>query len=220
MNFLKKLASYFYPIKVHEIPSKRSGAIEVTLVNGKLVIDSENANYSYGSLQKILKKGLLLFDKNKLQQCKNILVLGVAGGSVIETLQDDFNLIDAKITGIEIDETVLNIAKKYFKIDKKPNVTLLIADAFHFIKTSNEIYDLIIIDIFNDQNMPKELFTDVFWNHIHRILSTNGLCLFNSIPTSFTTNTKNKVLAQFLKSLFRQVRRKQIEINELFVLEK
>jgi spermidine synthase len=58
MSFIQKIVSYLYPIKVKEISSERSGSLEVTLVNGKLVIDSENANYSYGSLQQVLKKGL------------------------------------------------------------------------------------------------------------------------------------------------------------------
>ena len=56
MNIFKKIASYIYPIKLTEIPSDRSGSLEITLVNGKLVVDSENDNYSYGSLQKVLKK--------------------------------------------------------------------------------------------------------------------------------------------------------------------
>ncbi len=175
MSFLQKILSYLYPIIIHQIPSERSGALEVTLVNGKLVIDSKNANYSYGSLQKVLKKGILQFDREKLQQCKEVLILGVAGGSIIETLQDDFKLTDAKITGIEIDEDVLELAKTYFNIDKKRNVNLIVADAFEFIKTTNKTYDLIVIDIFNDSEMPKQVFENYFWSEVYNLLNLNGL---------------------------------------------
>ena len=220
MNVIQKIASYFYPIKIHQMPSERSGALEVTLVNGKLVIDSENANYSYGSLQKVLKKGLLQFDAEKLQQCKNILILGVAGGSIIETLQADFKLKDAQITGVEIDKEVLTLANTYFKINKKPNVKLVCEDAFEFVKTTNQTYDLIVIDIFNDSKMPTSLFDYSFWNKIHNTLPNNGLCLFNSISTSNNCIERNNKLFKQIQPKFTQVTRKKTAINELFVLVK
>ena len=220
MSFLQKILSYLYPIIIHQIPSERSGALEVTLVNGKLVIDSKNANYSYGSLQKVLKKGILQFDREKLQQCKEVLILGVAGGSIIETLQDDFKLTDAKITGVEIDEDVLELAKTYFNIDKKRNVNLIVADAFEFIKTTNKTYDLIVIDIFNDSEMPKQVFENYFWSEIYNLLNLNGLCLLNSIIGSRENAQRNEMLNQFLEQKFKICTRKKTAINELFILEK
>jgi spermidine synthase len=55
---LKKLFSYLIPITIFKQKSTISSTIEVTWVNGELVLDSNNTNYSYGSLQRILKKGL------------------------------------------------------------------------------------------------------------------------------------------------------------------
>jgi len=220
MNFLKRIASYLYPIKIHQTSSERSGSLEVTLINGKLVMDSDNANYSYGSLQKVLKKGLLQFDIAKLKQCKNILVLGVAGGSILETLQDDFKLTEAKITGVEIDAEVLELAKIYFQIDQKKNVNLVLADAFKFINTTKETYDLIVIDIFNDSNMPPQLFEKSYWINICNLLNLKGLCLFNSIIDSSGDKQRNENLQFLLKDIFSVVKQKTTHINELFVLEK
>lgn len=50
--------SYLIPIKIYTLKSAISKSIEVTWYNGKLVLDSENTNYSYGSLQLILRLGL------------------------------------------------------------------------------------------------------------------------------------------------------------------
>ncbi len=220
MNFIQKIVSYLYPIKVKEISSERSGSLEVTLVNGKLVIDSENANYSYGSLQQVLKKGLLSIGTEKLQKLENILVLGVAGGSVIKTLKNDFNT-DAKITGVEIDPDVIELANKYFKLNSISNLELVIADAFQFIKNTQETYDLIIIDIFNDSNMPNELFENQFWSSIHKSLNNNGKCLFNTIYTSKKDLQRNQQLTSLLKSLFKSIKQlKTHRINELFIIEK
>lgn len=220
MSFIQKIVSYLYPIKVKEISSERSGSLEVTLVNGKLVIDSENANYSYGSLQQVLKKGLHSIGTEKLQKLENILVLGVAGGSVIKTLKNDF-YTDAKITGVEIDPDVIELANRYFKLNSISNLNLVIADAFQFIKTTQETYDLIIIDIFNDSSMPNELFEDDFWNRVQQLLNNKGFCLFNSIYTSKKDLERNKQLSTHLESIFKTSKQlKTHRINELFILEK
>jgi len=220
MNIIKKIASYIYPIKIKKIPSKRSGTLEITLINGKLVVDSENANYSYGSLQKVLKKGLAYIDFEKLQKLENILVLGVAGGSVIQTLRNDFN-IKAKITGVEIDSDVIELANTYFKLNEISNLKLIIADAFEFLKNTNSTYDLIIIDIFNDSKMPKGLFDHIFWNLVHKSLNNGGICLFNTIYNSKKDMQRNQLLNSQLKTLFKSSKQiKTHRINELFILEK
>jgi len=220
MNFIHKIVSYLYPIKVKEISSERSGSLEVTLVNGQLVIDSKNANYSYGSLQQVLKKGLRYIGNEELQKAKNILVLGVAGGSVIKTLRNDFKL-KASITGVEIDPDVIDLANSYFKLNSISNLNLIVADAFEFVKTTNTTYDFIIIDIFNDSKMPEELFNNDFWLHIYKSLNNDGKCLFNTIYTSQKDSLRNQELNSFLKNLFKSSKQlKTHRINELFVLEK
>ena len=50
---IRKLFSYLIPITIYKIKSAWSKSIEVTWANGELVMDSENTNYSYGSLQQI-----------------------------------------------------------------------------------------------------------------------------------------------------------------------
>lgn len=59
----------------------------MTYVNGKKVLDTENANYSYGSLQKILEIGLT---KVNLKNVENLLLLGMGGGSIIHSLRNTF----------------------------------------------------------------------------------------------------------------------------------
>lgn len=220
MNLLKQFFSFIYPINVETISSERSGSLEVTLVNGKLVIDSENANYSYGSLQQVLKKGLSFIGKHKLEQLDSILVLGVAGGSVIQTLRSDFKL-NTKITGVEIDADVIHLANTYFQLNKTSNLELITADAFEYINTTKNKYDLIIIDIFNDTQMPNNLFDEKLWNSIHKLLTKKGLCLFNSIYTSTKELDRNDQLKSQLTSQFSNVDSlKTNRINELIILEK
>ncbi len=61
----------------------------------------KNTNYSFGSLQRALKKGLKYIGYERIRNFESILILGVAGGSVIETLNKEVKF-DGKITGVEI----------------------------------------------------------------------------------------------------------------------
>ncbi len=120
---LKKLFSYLIPIKIFKVNSSLSKTIEVTWANGELVLDSENTNYSYGSLQRILRKGLKHIGFEKIAMMEHVLVLGVAGGSVIKTLADEIHF-EGQITGVDIDSDIIKIANEYFKLDEIKNLNI------------------------------------------------------------------------------------------------
>ena len=172
---IAKFFSYFLPINVIKRKSSISNSLEVTWNNGELVLDSKNTNYSYGSLQRILKKGLKYIGYDRIRKFENILVLGVAGGSVIKTLVDEVKF-KGKITGVEIDPEIVDIANTYFKLNEIKNLELIVEDAFEFVLKTKESFDLIIIDIFQDTTMPSFLFEDYFIKRIHFLLKKKLQC--------------------------------------------
>ena len=177
---LKKLFSYFIPINVFQQKSNISQTLEVTWINGELVLDSKNTNYSYGSLQRILRKGLKFIGFERIKTMDHILVLGVAGGSVIKTLVDEINF-EGKITGVEIDNSVITIANEYFHLDQIKNLEIIIDDAFEFVLKTKNKYDVVIIDVFQDTKMPNFLFETYFINRICYLLQPKGFILFNTM---------------------------------------
>ena len=80
---IKKLLSFIFPITILNQKSSISQALEITWMNGKLVLDSKNTNYSYGNLQRILRTGLKNIGFKKIKEMSSILVLGVAGGPAL-----------------------------------------------------------------------------------------------------------------------------------------
>jgi spermidine synthase len=72
---VRKILSYIVPFTIRKIRSAFSGALELTIINGKKVLDSAHANYSFGTLQRVLKFGLT---KVNLSCIRNILLLEVA----------------------------------------------------------------------------------------------------------------------------------------------
>ncbi len=178
----KKLFSYLIPITIFKEKSTLSKTLEVTWADGKLVLDSENTNYSYGNLQRILRKGLIKIGFERIKSMQSILVLGVAGGSVIRTLVDEIKF-EGKITGVEIDKNIIDIANTYFYLDSIPNLEIIIDDANKYVSNNNFKFDLIIIDIFQDSKMPAFLFETIFINRICALLQPKGIILFNTMLT-------------------------------------
>jgi predicted O-methyltransferase YrrM len=218
---IKKIFSYLIPIKIYETKSVLSKSIEVTWANGELVLDSQNANYSYGSLQRILRLGLKNIGYKKILDMNHILVLGVAGGSVIKTLVEEIKF-KGKITGVEIDAEIIKIANAYFKLDQIKNLEIVIDDAFEFVLKTKAKYDLIIIDIFLDTTMPNFLFETFFINRVCSLLKSRGVILFNTMILNETQNIRNKkYVAEFYNKQFKIKTIPRIEIhNELILIEK
>jgi len=216
----KKLFSYIIPLNISKQKSTISQTLEVTWANGKLVLDSKNANYSYGSLQRILRKGLKTIGFEKIQAMEKILVLGVAGGSVIKTLVDEINF-KGKITGVEIDKAVIEIANDYFHLNEIQNLEIIIDDAFEFVSKTNHKYDLIIIDIFQDTKMPDFLFEKIFIERICLLLNPKGFILFNTMILNKNQKQLNLDYAKNFDSNKYRITHfnKMEETNELIIIE-
>ena len=217
---IKRVLSFLLPIKIHQKKSIYSKNLEITWNNGHLVLDSENTNYSFGSLQRVLKKGLKYIGYERIQNFNSILVLGVAGGSVIETLKKEVKFV-GKITGVEIDAAVIELARKYFGLGNYNNVSIVNDDAFEFVLKTKEKYDLIIIDIFQDTTMPNFLFEDFFINRINFLLNVNGFILFNTMVLGYQDRRRNVDYKNKFDSNYSVRLYPKIEVhNELFTIKK
>lgn len=217
---LKKLFSYILPFNIFKQKSTISQTLEVTWTDGELVLDSKNTNYSYGSLQRILRKGLKFIGFEKIQTMNQILVLGVAGGSVIKTLVDEIHF-EGKITGVEIDKAIIEIANEYFHLDQIQNLEIVIDDAFEFVLKTKDKYDLIIIDVFQDVRMPNFLFEKFFIDRICFLLNSKGFILFNTMVLSEQQKQLNQdFFDAFDTTKFAVTKLRKIEeLNELMIIE-
>src|SRR5699024_8218858 len=147
-----------------------------TWYNGKKHLNTTNANYSYGSLQKILKFGL---QKINVDHVNRVLILGLGGGSVIQTLQNDFQY-SGVITAVDVDPVIIEIAKTEFGISENQYLRLICQDAFDYMKTNSLQFDLLIIDLFIDTEVPKKFLKFSFWKDVVRACTPNGIILFNA----------------------------------------
>lgn len=177
---LKRILSYIFPITLLRKSSTVSGPLSVTLLSGKRLLNTPNTDYSFGSLQRILRFGLQKIGFERIQKQKNILVLGLAAGSVVETLVEEVKF-RGQIHGVDIDKDVIEIGRQYFNLDKIKNLHIFLTDAQDYIKTTPIKYDSVIVDIFQDDQMPAFLFAPAFFSQLKKILNKKGVILFNTI---------------------------------------
>ena len=215
LNKLRKILSYIWPI-TQKKESDFSGKLEITWIDGKKVLDTKNANYSYGTLQKVLENGLAHVD---FQQINSVLILGLGGGSVVKSLHEKFNFYGS-IHAVEIDQKIIDIAKTEFDISAIKNLEIHQADAFNFVKRSKEHYDLIIVDLFIDTEIPPIFLSEEFCQNLTDICQ--NILLFN---LGFNQNSKDqaKKVTEFFdnNSNFEVLSFEKVEgINRLLIASK
>lgn len=197
LDQLKKFLSYLWPF-TRRYTSEINGNLEVTYINGKKVLDSENANYSYGKLQKILEIGVKEID---LAGVENILLLGMGGGSIIQSLREKFHY-QGRITAVDLDPKVIQIAKEEFSIIETDKLKIIQKDAFAFVKDTSEHFQLIIIDLFIDTEIPHIFYGNEFCDRISKLIDKNGFFIFNmGINVHKSAEVKKSLQAHF-KELF------------------
>ncbi len=195
---MKKLLSYLVPLKGKVYKSEINGQLELNWYEGKLMLDSKNANYSYGALQRALAVGLHGIGNIDIKQSKSILILGMGAGCVIETLRNDFQN-EGEITAVEIDPVVVDIAKKYFDVGRFSNLKIVEDDAFAFIKNNKTKHDLIIVDLFIDKETPIQFSSEEFLQNVLNVTFNNGNILFNTVNVRGKFSDRNNQMISFFK---------------------
>lgn len=208
---LQKMNSYLFPVPIFKTSSKFNKVIEVSLENGKLVLNSKNANYSYGSLFAIFKKSFEVF-RISFENKKNVLMLGLGGGSVVKYLASEFSHLN--IDSVELDPVIIEVANEYFGLDEFKNITTICDDANEFVKTNTKKYDLILIDLFIDTEPPPFCFEDAFIKNISMLCSKKGQVLFNQSMKVKLPDGENQYSRYFERTV-----RKKILHNSILLME-
>jgi len=220
-SMFKRLFSFFIPVPVYQTKSDVSKQLEVNWNNGQLVLDSSHTNYSYGSLQRILRYGLKQIGFDKIAKMQHILVLGVGGGSVLKTLVNELHY-RGKITGVELDPEVITLANTYFQLDTIKQLNLIQGDAFEYVLKTAFKFDLIIVDVFQDTKMPTFLFEKFFADRLGLLLNSPGFILFNTMTlTKEDLDRNTDYCVKFNNKPFEVIRIPKVEThNELIIIKK
>jgi len=210
---LKKILSYIWPT-TQRYTSTYNNTLEVTYIDGKKLLDTQNANYSYGSLQKILEFGISKID---IQNTKNILLLGLGGGSVIKSLREKFKY-RKNIVAVEIDPQVIKLAKEEFEITASEKLQIIQDDAFQYIKKTKKEFQLIIVDLFIDTKVPAVFYEEEFCKNLKKLIEVNGYLIFNAgIELGKNSKITTRIIKNFGSGMEFTVFKKVNSTNTLLI---
>lgn len=205
MQFNKFLSYFGFPDILYKTTSKFNGEIKVISVFGQNSISVENLTQSG-----LIVSDLWSFAVNRTENINSCLVLGVGGGSIIKVLRKKYP--ECEIIGVEIDEKMIDIGKKYFDLDRY-KAKIVIADAFNFVKRKQKKYDLICIDLLVGRKSPKKLSSEVFFRNIKKILNRNGVGIINQLRLKH--QEEDQRLINTINKIFTSVEIKKPLVNTL-----
>ena len=102
-----------------------------------------------------------LFQHNQARITGNALILGVGAGTISTLMKVLAPHI--KIYGVDIDEKVIEVGKKYFGMQCD---FIVVADSFEFIRSTRGKFSAVVIDVFSDAKIPQDFFSDETWKEL------------------------------------------------------
>ena len=138
---------------------------------------------------------MMLWPLFQKQHVEKACFIGLGGGDLVRYFQSRFPQI--QLHAVDHNAAMVRLATEYFSLKPEANtLTIEVADAEQFL-TKNITFDLVFIDIVNDNSMPECLFKPAFWASCAQSLNKNGIVLVNCIVDSETVlMTVLKVLQQ------------------------
>lgn len=198
--FWKKWLSYLYPITLEEAVSEQNPVLTVALSRGRLQLLSGDAIYSWDDLYRNFTAAFPHLDLDH-RQIENVLVLGLGLGSVPFILEKVYGK-NYRYTAVEWDETVAFLAGKYTLSRLKSPVEIVTADAEVFVEVCEERYDIVVIDLFEDNLTPPPFEEPDFLKSCDNLLNPKGLLLYNRLHYN---NANIKGTERFFERKFKSV---------------
>ena len=109
----------------------------------------------------------------------SVLIVGLGGGSLVKRMWRDYPALS--VDAVELDEQVVDIAREYFALPDDERIRVFIDDGRAFLGYCAETYDLIVIDAFDDDHIPRPLTTEEFLRECRDHLSADGVIAYNVI---------------------------------------
>lgn len=113
---------------------------------------------------------------------ERVAILGNAAGTTARALGVYYP--EADVDGVELDPAVSRVGRRYFGMDEIRRLTVHDADARPFLRSTDERYDLIVIDAYHQPYVPFYLATREFFRLVRERLRPGGIVALNvaSVP--------------------------------------
>ncbi|MBA2643650.1 MAG: fused MFS/spermidine synthase [Actinobacteria bacterium] len=111
------------------------------------------------------------------RELERVAILGNAAGTTARALGVYYP--QAEIDGVELDPAVSRVGRRYFGLEDNPRLTVHDADARPFLRSTDERYDLIVVDAYHQPYVPFYLATREFFALVRERLAPGGIVALN-----------------------------------------
>ncbi len=210
---LFRMLSWLWPIPKASAQG-HFGALDVRYEQGRAVLNSANGNQSFGSLHRVWQRAFQRIGIDSAPP-ERVLLLGLGGGSVPHILLHELRL-SPRITAVEIDPAMVELAKVHFGATTWAGTTIVEADALMHVHIDRERYDLVVVDLFEDLEMARGTDTSGFAHALRDRCA--GTLLFNTVGYDPESQRRCERIAQHLNKVFASVDELRLEgVNRVFI---
>jgi len=107
------------------------------------------------------------------------LVIGLGGATVVKRMWRDYQHMH--VDAVELDPAVVAIAREYFALPDDDRIRVFTGDGREFLEVADTLYDLILVDAFDDDTVPPRLMTEEFLRAARDHLTPGGVVAYNFI---------------------------------------
>ena len=129
---------------------------------------------------------------------RSVMILGMGSGTYASYCTRYFP--GASVQGAEIDKKIADIATDYFGLPG--SVTVAVEDGRAYLAASEEKFDVIMVDAYQDITIPFQLSSVEFFNEVQAHLKPNGVMVVNLNMTSAEDGSINEYLCDTMASVF------------------
>ncbi|MCD7709392.1 MAG: fused MFS/spermidine synthase [Clostridiales bacterium] len=128
----------------------------------------------------------------------NVLVLGMGTGTYATQCVKYFDNIS--VEGVEIDQKIINLSRKYFNLPDSVSVTAY--DGRAYLNVDDEKYDVIMVDAYQDITIPFQMSTVEFFTMVKDHLADDGVMVVNMNMHDDKEGNINAYLSDTISSVF------------------
>ena len=196
---LKYLSSYLFDTVIESFDSPKNGKINVVMLEGKLMVNTRNANQSFDGLH-FLFQAIFADLQIEKKPPQKVLCFGLGGGSIVHILKNELKLL-GHITAVEYDEIMVEIAKKYFDLKQFNNLEVITEDAFIYAseQADENKFDIIIVDLFEDNKAVEKIYEAAFNEQLLQ-MCPHGTLIINTICNNKIQENETQKLLGFYQN--------------------
>jgi spermidine synthase len=105
------------------------------------------------------------------------LLVGLGGGALAKRMWRDYQQM--QIDAVELEAGVIEAAYEVFDLPKDERLVVHEADGREFVESAESTYDIISIDAFDDDVVPRHLLTQEFLSACKGRMSADGAIVYN-----------------------------------------